>query len=678
MSSNPDRHCYNVYFPSDIRASFYPVEVSSDALLRVRQLVQAIRDDSELQKLLQNEPFTLHKFTKKYEGSPEEFYRGVVEWLHSDPAGREQMHPGSLLRKFFPDGPASVKEERIDVVIATDSVMESRDSDLEHFLQTTTLPLRPIIETSSNKTHPYDTTQVFLYEDESPFIAIKFLPDHPVVDREGLFRANGLVSNYAKTIARDPLAHEPSVWVGTHNILYTCVACLDAVGSKFLVRTEILSARANVKMDSIVHLENSNESENVRTDSVDNSTSIQNGSGLAVEDKSPKVFRTHCTDNNIDALCQNEVLRLQGTEYGFRAIFFKLMIFMIQKRLHWGLLNCGSHMRIVRIKFKGRRPYAIISEEIRADTPPPSSVYSLICYMLLTCDGEVPIFNGLKDSVPAPPPIAKNRDRKRIDLAPLGPLGDVTSMVLHTTAAAGRILIDIPMTRIDKPQTVLNDIRSAHVHVVDFLGAGTFGRIFLAELFVDDLYYGKFVVKFANTHLEEYLNVEARAYIKLRSLYGNGIPRYYGLFSGENTGIRYWCILMDFCGDPVKRTDILSPAQRFEIFRILLMIHQQGVMHNDFSPMNILWSKSGVQLIDFSVAIIEHECAGLESCPELISSATELRLTPLHMRFVSLWSFGLDVYRFIMHTQFRLVIDFVLFVFIMLFLCLTTFSIKQA
>ncbi|KAL5497717.1 hypothetical protein ACEPAH_2648 [Sanghuangporus vaninii] len=311
MSSNPDSRCYNVYFPSGIRAS-YPIQVSSSAsLLRVRQL---------------NKSFTLYKFCKKYEASPEEFYRGVVEWLHSDPAGREQMHLGSLLREYFPNGPASAEEEQIDVVIATDSIMENREKGLEIFLRTTTLPSRTIDETTSNRTHPYDTSRVLILEDDFPFVAIKFeimaslmiddlfarvLSDHPVKDRESLSRANAL----------------------TYNILYTCVACVDAVGSKFVMETEKSNECANVQMDSIVRLE---ESANVRMDSVDNSTSIQNRPGLTVEDKSPKVFRTHCTDENIDALCQNEVWHLQDTEYGFRAIFFnacQLTIYMVQERL---------------------------------------------------------------------------------------------------------------------------------------------------------------------------------------------------------------------------------------------------------------------------------------------------------------------------------------------------------
>ncbi|KAL5503717.1 hypothetical protein ACEPAH_7788 [Sanghuangporus vaninii] len=313
-------------------------------------------------------------------------------------------------------------------------------------------------------------------------------------------------------------------------ILDTCIACLEAVGLMFKMDPKKLNKHANVKMDSVV-------------------VSITTGAGLAVEDKSPKVFEEHCNEKNIDALCGNGLLRLQDTEQGFRST---LTIYMVKERLRWGLINCGTHIRIVRIEYEKGRPYAIISEEILPHFPAPSSVYSLI-YL-----------------VQEPPP-PTNPDRAGVQtrqgvgarkITIVSP-GDVTSMVLHTTAAAGRILVDIPMMRIDAPPTILGDIRIADVYVVDFLDAGTFGRIFLAELFVHDLCYGQVVVKLANADLEEHLDTEALAYSKLRGLNGDGIPRYYGLFEGENAGIRYRCILIDFCGDPVKRIENLPLCYAF-------------------------------------------------------------------------------------------------------------------
>ncbi|KAH9957684.1 hypothetical protein BC827DRAFT_642266 [Russula dissimulans] len=135
-------------------------------------------------------------------------------------------------------------------------------------------------------------------------------------------------------------------------------------------------------------------------------------------------------------------------------------------------------------------------------------------------------------------------------------------MMLHTTAAAGSLLVDIPMMRVDKMQTPVTHVRSADVYMKDFLGAGGFGRVFLAELFIHNLCYGQVVVKLANAGVEEYPDIEARAYAKLRSLRGVGIPRYYGHFTGEHAGVQYRCILVDFCGDPVKTISSLPLFQR--------------------------------------------------------------------------------------------------------------------
>jgi hypothetical protein len=79
---------------------------------------------------------------------------------------------------------------------------------------------------------------------------------------------------------------------------------------------------------------------------------------------------------------------------------------MVQEGLRWGVINCGTRMRIIRIEYKDERPYAIVSEEIKAN----DSVYSLICYMLLTAKDDIPIFDGIGATVPAPPQVVGSRD----------------------------------------------------------------------------------------------------------------------------------------------------------------------------------------------------------------------------------------------------------------------------
>ncbi|KAL5485593.1 hypothetical protein ACEPAI_6634 [Sanghuangporus weigelae] len=212
-----------------------------------------------------------------------------------------------------------IQEQDKVVKTSTQVSAESATESLEVFLRTTTLPFRDVVPTSSTETDKYDTVRASILEKDVPFSAIKFnkmassmvdnlftqiLPAKPVKNVAPLSRARALAWNY-EVVARSPLDHEPSVRRGTHNTLYTCIACLEAVGLMFKMGTEKLNKRANVKMDSVA-------------------VTMTTGAGLAVEDKSPKTFEEHCTEENIDALCGDRVLRLQDTEHGFRAIFFKV------------------------------------------------------------------------------------------------------------------------------------------------------------------------------------------------------------------------------------------------------------------------------------------------------------------------------------------------------------------
>ena len=97
------------------------------------------------------------------------------------------------------------------------------------------------------------------------------------------------------------------------------------------------------------------------------------------------------------------------------------------------------------------------------------------------------------------------------------------------------------------------------------------------------------------------------------------------------------------------------------------MIHRQGVMHNDISPMNILSTKSQIRLIDFSAATIDHECPGVGSCCELSGVVTELRLTPLHIQFAILWPLWSDVFNLIIYRLFTIAIASIVFLLLFVF-----------
>jgi hypothetical protein len=135
----------------------------------------------------------------------------------------------------------------------------------------------------------------------------RVLPGHHVVDSTCLGEARYLASNHIRGVTQGTtgIGHEASVSLVTYRVLNTCITCLGAVGQRFQLETEVLNNRVNVQMDLVVR-------------------DTQRRMVLAVEDKSPKVFNKHCTDQEVDALCRTVPLRVNDTEHGFRSIFFKV------------------------------------------------------------------------------------------------------------------------------------------------------------------------------------------------------------------------------------------------------------------------------------------------------------------------------------------------------------------
>ena len=136
-----------------------------------------------------------------------------------------------------------------------------------------------------------------------------------------------------------PIGHESSVWLRTHRVLDICVASLRAVGRSFQYETEVWNNTANVRMDAVVK-----EGTNIR---------------LAVEDKSPKIFRRHCTEVEINALCGNGDLHMDKEERGFRSIFFKVC------RLSAGIIIFACSTFIADDDFHGSRAHPLGCNKLR-------------------------------------------------------------------------------------------------------------------------------------------------------------------------------------------------------------------------------------------------------------------------------------------------------------------------
>ncbi|KAL5531627.1 hypothetical protein ACEPAG_4504 [Sanghuangporus baumii] len=435
---------------------------------------------------------------------------------------------------------------------------------------------------------PYLTRPLYLVECQ-PMVQLMvadlfsrvLLQGPPTVDPDALQDAETIVASYEASFANHVLNNESSVTDATTPVFRACIKAIEAAGASFQLDREHTNADAGVRMNSIVHLS--------RLDGA--------SAGIACEDKTPAVYDNCCNDGQVVRMCG--WLELEQPETGFRAILLKLALYMIAENYRWGIINCALKMRIVRIDHRDADPIVIISKEIPRESPPNESIYSLICYMLLTAKEELGYLDQFK-----------------------------IRAVLHTTAAGGAVLADICMARVDEVPGSPTDPHTLDVDISYLIGAGEVARVFRGETFIDDeITNGPIAVKLFNEDCEEYLVTEAVAYRMLRSLYDVDIPRYYGHFSGERNGFEYSAILLSYCGAALETFDSLTQEERSKIFAILQKVHRAGVKHNDFRPSNILRSEQGaVRLADFSSAHTDHHCDGTGACEELISAADELGL----------------------------------------------------
>ncbi len=154
-----------------------------------------------------------------------------------------------------------------------------------------------------------------------------------------------------------------------------------------------------------------------------------------------------------------------------------------------------------------------------------------------------------------------------------------------------------------------------------FLGAGTFGRVFLCDAFFHDVFLGVLVVKLALSQKEHRFDVEETAYNGLRCLYDNTIPHFYGHFTGDFEGAQYSALLLSDCGESVNSLFTLTVSERYvaailhpatiicstelsvitrrsELVEAFWRIHRQGVVHGDISQTNILRSSKGLRIMD--------------------------------------------------------------------------------
>lgn len=196
---------------------------------------------------------------------------------------------------------------------------------LSAFLKSASFRRRKVVEAQSAKTTPYDTFAMGL---EWPFHLVvenqmaalitsdlfdRVLPNTPLTNASNIEEAKSQHDSYNKNLAKNFIDDEASVWLSTHSVLNTCIKCLESVGENYILKTEHRNATANVAMDSavlgILYTDNCKYQ------------FVQHG-GIAVEDKSPKVYKAHCEDGEVKKVCGD--LTVDAREDGFRAIILKV------------------------------------------------------------------------------------------------------------------------------------------------------------------------------------------------------------------------------------------------------------------------------------------------------------------------------------------------------------------
>ncbi len=135
-------------------------------------------------------------------------------------------------------------------------------------------------------------------------------------------------------------------------------------------------------------------------------------------------------------------------------------------------------------------------------------------------------------------------------------------MAIHTVPGNSSIPVDIVMQR---KNSSLADGPKVDSFVSRFLGAGTFGRVFLCDAFHHDNFLCVFVLKLAISRDEPRFDAEETAYNKLRCLYDITIPHFYGYFTGEFEGTGYSALLLSNCGASVDSLGTLSIWERYVI-----------------------------------------------------------------------------------------------------------------
>ena len=149
----------------------------------------------------------------------------------------------------------------------------------------------------------------------------------------------------------------------------------------------------------------------------------------------------------------------------------------------------------------------------------------------------------------------------------------------------------------------------SHYRIIDKLGAGGMGEVYLAE---DSRLDRKVALKILPQHLSDRADLRERFEREARAVSSLNHPHICTLYDiGEQDGIHY--LVMEHLEGETLAARLEKGALPLEqtlqyaiqIADALDKAHRQGVVHRDLKPGNIMLVKSGAKLLDFGLAKLQ-------------------------------------------------------------------------
>ncbi|EJC97297.1 uncharacterized protein FOMMEDRAFT_164065, partial [Fomitiporia mediterranea MF3/22] len=144
-STSSEQHHFVVFLPYSVKSQPKSFPVLENAL--VQDLEDAIRNNQNYKRFLENEELFLYKCNNLDLDPSGTLYRRALEWLCGN--ADSMMNSVHRLSKYFTNGPAPEKDEKVDVIAVTESILENLDkvpdlADSRAFKMTEERRARPI------------------------------------------------------------------------------------------------------------------------------------------------------------------------------------------------------------------------------------------------------------------------------------------------------------------------------------------------------------------------------------------------------------------------------------------------------------------------------------------------------------------------------------------------------